>query len=124
MIWFIIPIFPIFAVWAVCRTIEVSSPDYQRAKRERAQADREYEASVRFRAQQEARTPEQVAADKELDEARCDADTVMWHACQYEGATDEDGVPWWEVYAISRERLTRAIERRKAAFAPMKESVK
>lgn len=120
--WFI---FAIFAVWAICRTIEVNSPDYQRAKRERAQADREYEASKRFAAAQAARTPEQVAADKELDEAECYASEFR------EGDYNPDelddmmfGYDTAAHAAESRARLARAIEGRKAAFSPMKESKK
>jgi hypothetical protein len=116
MIWLI---FAIFAIFAVCWTIAVNSPHYVRSKRERAQADREYEASKRFQARLAARTPEQVAADKELDEAQCYVSE--FRKGDYNPEQLEDMKFGYDRAAHadeSRARLARAIEGRKAAYSP------
>jgi hypothetical protein len=126
MIWFI------FAIFALCWTITVNSPNYLRSKRERAQADREYEASRRFQARLDARTPEQVAADKELDEARvgaeiADARLHRWFENPNFANAPSDCYPWRgepeydsdrAESTAARARLTLAIERRKSCVYP------
>jgi hypothetical protein len=114
-------IFCTFAViWAMF-TIAENTPERRREKAAQAQGDSEYEEAVRFRAQQEARTPEQVAADRELDEARCYVSE--FREGDYNPDEMEDmnfGYDRAAHAAESRARLARAIEGRKAAFSSTK----
>jgi len=103
-------IFCTFAViWAMF-TIADNSPERRREKAAQRQAERECDASMREAAALAARTPEQVAADRELAEAR----EVSGYYPEFVKGTNP------EAYA----RTVRAIERRRAAYAPAARSTK
>jgi hypothetical protein len=121
----------ICTVALICTLVYIANdtPERRHEKAERARADREYEASMRFAAAQPARTSEQVAADIELDEARFGAEIAAARLHGWAAYADAPydcwphrGEPEYDADRAASNaadaRLARAIERRRAAFAP------
>ena len=104
-------------IWAML-SIADNTPERRRERAEQAQISRECEAAARWAAARAARTPEQVAADIELDVAQCGVSEFREGDYNPDWMRDVDfGYDRAAHAAESRARLTRAIEGRRAAFA-------